>query len=112
MLKRWQRHRPAWGTPEMKHSKNKDKRSPQRSGYPGPASGCPACYANGNLTKAQPERSALSELHRITVDPQQSGGRPCLRNLRIRVKDVWKRPPRFEPLIAKSRSPLSKMSVN
>lgn len=30
----------------------------------------------------------LSELHRITVDPQQCGGRPCIRSLRIRVKDV------------------------
>ena len=48
----------------------------------------PARHANGKLIKAQPERSGLSELHRITVDPQQSGGRPCLRNLRVRVKDV------------------------
>ena len=31
---------------------------------------------------------ALSELHRITVDPNQCGGRPCLRGLRIRVKDL------------------------
>ncbi len=30
----------------------------------------------------------LSEIHRITVDPNQNGGRPSLRNLRIRVKDV------------------------
>jgi uncharacterized protein (DUF433 family) len=30
----------------------------------------------------------MSETHRITVDPAQSGGRPCLRGLRIRVKDV------------------------
>jgi uncharacterized protein (DUF433 family) len=30
----------------------------------------------------------LSELHRITVDPDQCGGRPCLRGLRIRVRDV------------------------
>jgi uncharacterized protein (DUF433 family) len=30
----------------------------------------------------------MSETHRITVDPSQCGGRPCLRNLRIRVKDV------------------------
>jgi len=29
-----------------------------------------------------------SELHRITLDPNQCGGRPCLRGLRIRVKDV------------------------
>jgi uncharacterized protein (DUF433 family) len=30
----------------------------------------------------------MSETHRITVDPEQCGGRPCLRHLRIRVKDV------------------------
>jgi len=29
-----------------------------------------------------------SELHRITLDPDQCGGRPSLRGLRIRVKDV------------------------
>ncbi len=27
-------------------------------------------------------------MHRITVDPEQCGGRPCIRSLRIRVKDV------------------------
>ncbi len=30
----------------------------------------------------------MSELHRVTFDPNQCGGRPCLRGLRIRVKDV------------------------
>lgn len=30
----------------------------------------------------------MSHLHRITVDPEQCGGRPCLRGLRVRVKDV------------------------
>ena len=30
----------------------------------------------------------MSETHRITVDPNQCGGRPCLRGLRIRVKDM------------------------
>jgi len=30
----------------------------------------------------------MSELHRITVDPELCGGRPTLRHLRIRVKDV------------------------
>jgi uncharacterized protein (DUF433 family) len=30
----------------------------------------------------------MTELHRITVDPEQCGGRPCLRGLRIRVTDV------------------------
>ncbi|MCC7141606.1 MAG: DUF433 domain-containing protein [Candidatus Eisenbacteria bacterium] len=26
--------------------------------------------------------------HRITVDPEQCGGRPCIRGMRIRVADV------------------------
>ncbi len=30
----------------------------------------------------------MSELHRITVDPDQCGGRPCVRSLRVRVKDI------------------------
>jgi uncharacterized protein (DUF433 family) len=27
-------------------------------------------------------------LNRITVDPEQCGGRPCLRGMRIRVSDI------------------------
>ena len=30
----------------------------------------------------------MSEIGRITLDPDHCGGRPCLRGLRIRVKDV------------------------
>ena len=30
----------------------------------------------------------MSEMHRITIDPALCGGRPCLRGLRIRVRDV------------------------
>lgn len=30
----------------------------------------------------------MSETHRITVEPGKCGGRPCLRGMRIRVKDV------------------------
>ena len=30
----------------------------------------------------------MSEIHRITVNPGQCGGRPCIRGLRIRVKDL------------------------
>jgi uncharacterized protein (DUF433 family) len=30
----------------------------------------------------------MSALERITVDPTVCGGRPCVRGLRIRVKDV------------------------
>ncbi len=28
-------------------------------------------------------------LERITVNPQQCGGRPCIRGLRIRVQVFW-----------------------
>jgi uncharacterized protein (DUF433 family) len=30
----------------------------------------------------------MSHLERITINPQQCGGRPCIRGMRIRVKDV------------------------
>lgn len=30
----------------------------------------------------------MSQLHRITISPKQFGGRPAIRGLRIRVKDV------------------------
>lgn len=30
----------------------------------------------------------MTRPERITVDPQQCGGRPCIRGLRVRVKDV------------------------
>jgi len=30
----------------------------------------------------------MTEIDRITFDPEQCGGRPCLRGLRIRVKDI------------------------
>jgi len=30
----------------------------------------------------------MSYLNRITVDLEQCGGRPCIRGMRIRVKDV------------------------
>jgi uncharacterized protein (DUF433 family) len=30
----------------------------------------------------------MSELHRITINPEQCGGRPCLRGLRVRVTDI------------------------
>ena len=30
----------------------------------------------------------MSELNRITTDPQHCGGRPCIRGLRVRVKDI------------------------
>jgi len=30
----------------------------------------------------------MSELNRITSRPEQCGGRPCIRGLRVRVKDI------------------------
>lgn len=30
----------------------------------------------------------MTDQQRITVDPERCGGRPCIRNLRIRVKDI------------------------
>ncbi len=30
----------------------------------------------------------MSELRRITFNPDQCGGRPCIRGMRIRVKDI------------------------
>ena len=30
----------------------------------------------------------MNELERITINPDQCGGRPCIRGMRIRVKDI------------------------
>lgn len=30
----------------------------------------------------------MHQTHRITVNPKVCGGRPCVRNLRIRVRDI------------------------
>ncbi len=30
----------------------------------------------------------MKHLNRITINPQQCGGRPCIRSLHVRVKDV------------------------
>ena len=30
----------------------------------------------------------MSQIHRISARPEQCGGRPCIRGLRIRVKDI------------------------
>ena len=34
------------------------------------------------------ESAMASLLDRITINPNQCGGRPCIRGLRIRVKDI------------------------
>ena len=33
-------------------------------------------------------RCMASSMERITINPEQCGGRPCIRGMRIRVKDV------------------------
>ena len=33
-------------------------------------------------------RCMVSSMERITINPEQCGGRPCIRGMRIRVKDV------------------------
>jgi uncharacterized protein (DUF433 family) len=39
--------------------------------------------------KTQRYTAAVTEIgERITVDPEQCGGRPCVRGMRIRVSDV------------------------
>lgn len=30
----------------------------------------------------------MSQMHRITFNPKQCAGRPCIRGMRVRVKDV------------------------
>lgn len=35
-----------------------------------------------------PLRAMLRRMDRITINPEQCGGRPCIRGMRIRVKDV------------------------
>jgi uncharacterized protein (DUF433 family) len=34
------------------------------------------------------ERVRMNTIERITIDPEQCGGRPCIRGMRIRVIDV------------------------
>lgn len=33
-------------------------------------------------------KAPMPDLERITINPNQCGGRPCVRGMRIRVKDV------------------------
>jgi uncharacterized protein (DUF433 family) len=42
----------------------------------------------GPISCPEPERIMADQLSRITINPQQCGGRPCIRGMRIRVTDV------------------------
>ena len=53
----------------------------------------PRICAKGRRSRACSERravqrEAMSQMQRITFNPNQCGGRPCIRGMRIRVKDV------------------------
>lgn len=48
----------------------------------------PATVIFYSAMKVDMAATQVSELHRITIDPDVCGGRPCVRGLRIRVKDV------------------------
>lgn len=53
----------------------------------------------------------MSQLHRITINPNQWGGRPCTRGLRIRVKDVLEGKVRMKVASRKRRAILRKQLV-
>jgi uncharacterized protein (DUF433 family) len=42
------------------------------------------------LSNANPNQyiQTMNDIERITINPNQCGGRPCIRGMRIRVKDV------------------------
>jgi uncharacterized protein (DUF433 family) len=42
------------------------------------------CYTGERLQKGR----QMSHIHRVTVDPNVCGGRPTVRGMRVRVKDV------------------------
>jgi uncharacterized protein (DUF433 family) len=47
------------------------------------------CYNSFILEKGIRELNQMTELlKRITINPKQCGGRPCIRGMRIRVSDV------------------------
>jgi len=43
---------------------------------------------NRHVCTQQRKEPPMSELHRITIDADHCGGRPAIRGLRIRVKDI------------------------
>lgn len=45
----------------------------------------PAKLGKGGARRHRPR---MNLLERITVDPDQCGGKPCIRGMRIRVKDI------------------------
>ena len=45
-------------------------------------------HAPASIVDAVPPAAYFDVVDRITIDPNQCGGRPCIRGMRIRVKDV------------------------
>lgn len=46
------------------------------------------CESIQSLSNSMTEVQVVTLADRITVDPEQCGGRPCVRGMRIRVSDV------------------------
>jgi uncharacterized protein (DUF433 family) len=46
------------------------------------------CIIAAQALLTEQERSMTELLERITINPEQCGGRPCIRGMRIRVVDV------------------------
>ena len=55
---------------------------------PGRGPGIHAFNAGGESRSGAVLICSMSEAYRVTINPEQCGGRPCIRGLRIRVKDV------------------------
>ena len=55
-----------------------------------PATNPTAFFLSADWSKDRPRHRdpSMDILNRITFDPKQCGGRPCVRGLRIRVTDV------------------------
>lgn len=57
-----------------------------------PEHGCVVKWENLAAPLSTPRQTAytrtMNEHERITINPNQCGGRPCVRGMRIRVKDV------------------------
>jgi uncharacterized protein (DUF433 family) len=46
------------------------------------------CTLSSIFILKREDKVTMKHLERITINPEQCGGRPCIRGLRIRVKDI------------------------